>query len=177
MYSFTSRLLAFALIAFAGVTFGNELGIIEIRNSILLSPTPSSLILPKNQSLAVGPSGTNVGKETMSPLAASISITTVSKELLEVITGVKEPRADLILNNFSFSSVTSERNYQLNFDLPEKGPISIKILDASLQELFKDKMCDFDRKYSKSMPLPEKDTYYISINFNDDWFVRKIVMD
>ncbi len=108
---------------------------------------------------------------------ANINITQVSKELLEVITGVKEPRSDLQLNNFVFSPVSAQHKYQLNFELPEKGSISIKILDASFQELFKDKMCEFDHKYSKSLPLAEKDTYYISVNFNDDWFVRKIVMD
>lgn len=81
----------------------------------------------------------------------------------------------LEVEDFALFPNFSSGKINLSFNLATKGTTTVKVLDGEQKVLFNDKANGFSGTYLKPVNMAKNGVYYISVNQNGKWFVRRIV--
>ncbi len=109
------------------------------------------------------------------PSRMNIRISDAEKERLKAITGSENISADLDVKDLTVFPNFSNGKVGLSFNLDGRSAIKIKILNSDLKSVFADDITSFQGNYMKQISLPQNGVYYIAINQNSKWFVKKLI--
>lgn len=107
----------------------------------------------------------------------NISISDVDDSYLKKVSGIEKVNNTLDIKDLTLFPNFSNGKMGLSFNLETKGSIRIKILDGNLKQIFTDEVNNFSGNYMKQLALPENGIYYISINQNGNWYIRKLIKE
>ena len=107
----------------------------------------------------------------------NIRISEPNHEMLKKITANETSTTSLEVADLTLFPNFSTGKMTLSFNLDKRGTTDIKILDSDLKPVFTDKPTNFSSNYTKQIMLPKNGIYYITVNQNGNWFVRKLVKE
>ncbi|WP_207421915.1 T9SS type A sorting domain-containing protein [Desertivirga brevis] len=99
----------------------------------------------------------------------------LNPEEQKVVLGQVAANVNLAVEDFALFPNFSSGDINLSFHLGTKGTTLVKVLDAEHKVLFTDKVNGFSGTYLKPVNMAKNGLYYISVNQNGKWFVRRIV--
>lgn len=109
------------------------------------------------------------------PSRMSIRIGDVENEKLKAITNSENASLDLDVKDLTLFPNFSNGKAGLSFNLERRGAIKVKILNSDMKVMFNDEVTSFQGNYMKQISLPQNGVYYIAVNQNAQWFVKKLV--
>lgn len=107
----------------------------------------------------------------------NIRLSDAEKTQLKTITGIENPTNLLDVKDLTLFPNFSNGKIGISFNLESKGPIKLKILNTDLKPLFTDELANFNGSYMKQIPLAENGVYYITIEQNKVWFIKRLVKE
>lgn len=109
------------------------------------------------------------------PSRMSIRISDPEKEKTKAITGSENISTDLDVKDLTLFPNFSNGKTGLSFNLDGRGTMKIKILNSDLKVVFSEDVSSFQGNYMKQITLPQNGIYYITINQNSKWFIKKLI--
>lgn len=109
------------------------------------------------------------------PSRMSIRISDAEKDKLKTITSSENPSIDLDVKDLTLFPNFSNGKAGLSFNLEGRGTVKIKIFNSDMKVMFNDEVTSFQGNYMKQISLPQNGVYYIAVNQNAKWFVKKLV--
>ncbi|MGB4773763.1 MAG: hypothetical protein WBP45_01205 [Daejeonella sp.] len=117
---------------------------------------------------------TNTDKDGFSN-RMSIRINEVSAEQFKKITGAEANKEESnFLEDLTLFPSFSTGKILLSFNLKDRGNMDVKVLDSDIKVVFSDRAANFSGNYSKQISIPKNGLYYLAVNQNGKWVVRKI---
>ncbi|MCF8452404.1 MAG: T9SS type A sorting domain-containing protein [Pedobacter sp.] len=107
----------------------------------------------------------------------NIRLSDAEKTQLKTITGLENTENLLDVKDLTLFPNFSNGKLGISFNLESKGPIKLKILNTDLKPLFTDELSNFNGSYMKQIPLAENGVYYITIEQNKVWFIKRLVKE
>ena len=107
----------------------------------------------------------------------NIRLSDAEKSQLKSITGLENTGSLLDVKDLTLFPIFSNGKLGISFNLDSKGPIKLKILNTDLKPLFTDEPANFNGSYMKQIPLAENGVYYITIEQNKVWFIKRLVKE
>jgi|JI6StandDraft_1071083.scaffolds.fasta_scaffold116187_2 hypothetical protein len=107
----------------------------------------------------------------------NIRLSDAEKTQLKTITGLENTENKLDVKDLTLFPNFSNGKVGISFNLESKGPIKLKILNTDLKPLFTDELSNFNGSYMKQIPLAENGVYYITIEQNKVWFIKRLVKE
>jgi len=107
----------------------------------------------------------------------NIRLSDAEKTQLKTITGLENPENLLDVKDLTLFPNFSNGKLGISFNLDSKGPIKLKILNTDLKPLFSDELSNFNGSYMKQIPLAENGVYYITLEQNKVWFIKRLVKE
>jgi hypothetical protein len=100
------------------------------------------------------------------------------KDQLKTITGIENAANLLDVKDLTLFPNFSNGKLGISFNFETKGPIKLKILNTDLKPVFTDELSTaFSGSYMKQIPLAENGVYYITIEQNKVWFIKRLVKE
>ncbi|WP_207533709.1 T9SS type A sorting domain-containing protein [Desertivirga arenae] len=93
----------------------------------------------------------------------------------KAVLGLEAANASLTVDDFALFPNFSSGKTNVSFNLTTKGTAVVKMFDAEYKLVFTDKVNGFNGTYLKPVNMAKNGIYYISVNQNGKWFVRRIV--
>lgn len=109
------------------------------------------------------------------PSRMSIRIGDAEKEKLKDITSSENTSLALDVKDLTLFPNFSNGKVGLSFNLEGRGTVKVKILNSDMKVMFNDEVTSFQGNYMKQISLPQNGLYYIAVNQNAKWFVKKLV--
>lgn len=100
-----------------------------------------------------------------------------SKSELKRITGQEQVANTLQVDDLTLFPNFSTGRMTLSFNLPTKGNTSVVVSDTEGKVIFSDKTAGSNGSYLKQLSMPRNGIYFIAIQQNNKWFVRKIMKE
>ncbi len=107
----------------------------------------------------------------------SIRISDAEEAKLKTITSLEKVENLLEVKDMMLFPNFSNGKLGISFNLETKGPIKLCILNSDLKQLFTDEITNFNGSYMKQVSVLENGVYYISINQNKAWYVKRFVKE
>ena len=107
----------------------------------------------------------------------NIRLSDAEKSQLKTITGLENTDNLLDVKDMTLFPNFSNGKLGISFNLAGKGPIRVRILNSDMKQLFTDEVISFNGSYMKQISVPENGVYYISINQNKVWYVKRLVKE
>lgn len=107
----------------------------------------------------------------------NIRLSDAEKSQLKTITGLENPGNQLDVKDLTLFPNFSNGKLGISFNLENKGPIKLKILNSDLEPLFTDELSNFNGSYMKQIPLTANGVYYVTIEQNKAWFIKRLVKE
>jgi hypothetical protein len=107
----------------------------------------------------------------------NIRLSDAEKSQVKTITGIENPTNLLDVKDLTLFPIFSNGKLGISFNLDSKGPIKLKILNTDMKPLFTDELANFNGSYMKQIPLAENGVYYITIEQNKVWFIKRLVKE
>jgi hypothetical protein len=107
----------------------------------------------------------------------NIRLSDAEKSKLKMITGLENTDNLLEVKDLTLFPNFSNARIGISFNLESKGTIKIKILNTDLKPLFTDEVSNFNGSYMKQIPLAENGVYYITIEQNKVWFIKRLLKE
>lgn len=107
----------------------------------------------------------------------SIRMSDAGKDQLKKITGTENIAKTLDVEDLTLFPNFSSGKMTLSFNLASKGTAKINILDSEMNSIYKDEAANFSGNYIKQFTLPKNGLYYVTVNQNGNWFVKRIVKE
>lgn len=107
----------------------------------------------------------------------SIRISLANEETLKKMKVDLKTKSPLEVIDLNLSPNFSSGKMNLSFNLQEKGPVEVKILDTNLKELITERPGVNSGTYFTQISLPKNGVYYIRISQGNKTFVRKMVKE
>ena len=107
----------------------------------------------------------------------NIRLSDAEKSQVKTITGIENATNLLDVKDLTLFPNFSNGKVGISFNLESKGPIKLKILNSDLRPLFTDELSNFNGSYMKQIPLAENGVYYITIEQNKVWFIKRLVKE
>lgn len=109
----------------------------------------------------------------------NIRLSDAEKSQMKAITSTSLENAD---NQLDVKDLTLFPNFSngklgISFNLESRGSIKLTILNTDLKPLFSDELSNFNGSYMKQIPLAENGIYYITIEQNKVWFIKRLVKE
>jgi hypothetical protein len=106
----------------------------------------------------------------------NIRISDANKEQLKRITGTETTKS-LDVNDLTLFPNFSSGKMTLSFNVASKGTAKINVLNSDMKSIFTDEAANLSGSYVKQLTLPKNGVYYISVNQNGNWFVKRLVKE
>jgi hypothetical protein len=106
----------------------------------------------------------------------NISIGEASKEQLKKISGTESPQL-LDLDDLMLFPAFSSGKMTLSFNLAPRGNTEVKVLGNNFNPVFADRLSNFSGNYTKQLDLARNGLYYIAVQQNGKWFVRRVIKE
>lgn len=116
----------------------------------------------------------NIDKDGISS-RMNLRISDADKDQLKKITGSESMTSILNVEDLTLFPNFSTGKLGLSFNLESRGLVKVKILDTELNQVYADEAANFSGNYIKQISLPKNGIYYISIQQNSGWYVRKLI--
>lgn len=107
----------------------------------------------------------------------NIRISEVDDSYLKKVSGIEKVNNTLDIKDLTLFPNFSNGKMGLSFNLETKGTIKIKLLNSDLKQIFTDEVSNLNGNYMKQVALTENGVYYISINQNGNWYIRKLIKE
>jgi len=107
----------------------------------------------------------------------NIRLSDAEKSQVKTITGIENASNLLDVKDLTLFPIFSNGKVGISFNLESKGPIKLKILNTDLKPLFTDELSNFNGSYMKQIPLAENGVYYITVEQNKVWFIKRLVKE
>ncbi|MDZ4844467.1 MAG: PDZ domain-containing protein [Chitinophagales bacterium] len=84
----------------------------------------------------------------------------------------------LVIEGLQFSPNPNDGNFNVNFELPEKGRTVVRIFDAANKEIYKEDLGKFSGRYNKQIDISDnpRGIYFLQITQNDKAVNKKIII-
>lgn len=105
----------------------------------------------------------------------NLRISDADKDQLKKITGSESMTSILNVEDLTLFPNFSTGKLGLSFNMESRGLVKVKILDTELNQVYADEAANFSGNYIKQISLPKNGIYYISIQQNSGWYVRKLI--
>ena len=105
----------------------------------------------------------------------NLRISDADKDQLKKITGSESMTSTLNVEDLTLFPNFSTGKLGLSFNMESRGPVKVKVLDSQLNKVYADEAANFSGNYMKQISLPKNGIYYISIQQNAGWFVKKLI--
>lgn len=109
------------------------------------------------------------------PSRMSIRIGDAEKEKLKEITSSENTSPALDVKDLTLFPNFSNGKVGLSFNLEGRGTVKIKIMNSDMKLMFNDEVTSFQGNYMKQLSLSQNGVYYVAINQNTKWFVKKLI--
>ena len=116
----------------------------------------------------------NIDKDGISS-RMNLRISDADKDQLKKITGSESMTSILNVEDLTLFPNFSTGKLGLSFNMESRGLVKVKILDTELNQVYADEAANFSGNYIKQISLPKNGIYYISIQQNSGWYVRKLI--
>lgn len=107
----------------------------------------------------------------------NIRLSDAEKSQVKTITGIENTTNLLDVKDLTLFPNFSNGKVGISFNLESKGAIKLKILNTDLKPLFTDELASFNGSYMKQIPLAENGVYYITIEQNKSWFIKRLIKE
>lgn len=107
----------------------------------------------------------------------NIRMSDVNKDQLKKITGTETNTKSLDVSDLTLFPNFSSGKMTLSFNVASKGNAKISILDSDMKSIFTDEATNFSGNYVKQLSLPKNGVYYVTVNQNGNWFVKRLVKE
>ena len=107
----------------------------------------------------------------------NIRLSDAEKDQLKTITGIENAANLLDVKDLTLFPNFSNGKLGISFNLETKGAIKLKILNTDLKPVFTDELPGFNGSYMKQIPVAENGVYYITIEQNKVWFIKRLVKE
>ncbi|MGB4399077.1 MAG: hypothetical protein WBJ10_06885 [Daejeonella sp.] len=107
----------------------------------------------------------------------NIRMSDAGKDQLKKITGSETIAKTLDVDDLTLFPNFSSGKMTLSFNLASKGSTIINVLDSEMNFIFKDETANFSGNYVRQFTLPKNGLYYVTVNQNGNWFVKRIVKE
>lgn len=107
----------------------------------------------------------------------NIRISDAGKDQLKKITGTEAITKSLIINDLTLFPNFSSGKMTLSFNVASKGTAKVNVLDSDLKSIFTDDIVNLYGNYVKQLTLPKNGVYYVTVNQNGNWFVKRLVKE
>ncbi len=107
----------------------------------------------------------------------NIRLSDADNSQLKAITGLENADNLLDVKDLTLFPNFSNGKIGISFNLDSKGLLKLKILNADLKPLFTDDLPNFNGSYMKQIPLSHNGVYYISIEQNKVWYIKRLVKE
>jgi hypothetical protein len=116
----------------------------------------------------------NIDKDGI-PSRMNLRIIEAGKDQLTKIMGSESMTSTLNVEDLTLFPNFSTGKLGLSFNMESRGPVKVKVLDSQLNQVYADETANFSGNYMKQISLPKNGIYYISIQQNASWFVKKLI--
>ena len=107
----------------------------------------------------------------------NIRISDANKDQLKKITGAETIAKSLDVIDLTLFPNFSSGKMTLSFNVASKGNAKISVLDSDMKSIFTDEATNFSGNYVKQLSLPKNGVYYVTVNQNGNWFVKRLVKE
>lgn len=107
----------------------------------------------------------------------NIRLSDAEKSKLKTITGIENTGNLLDVKDLTLFPNFSNGKLGISFNLESKGTVQIKILNTDLKPLFTDEVSNFNGSYMKQISLVENGVYYVTVDQNKVWFIKKLIKE
>lgn len=107
----------------------------------------------------------------------NIRISDANKDQLKKITGAETISKSLDVNDLTLFPNFSSGKMTLSFNVASKGNAKISVLDSDMKSIFTNEATNFSGNYVKQLSLPKNGVYYVTVNQNGNWFVKRLVKE
>lgn len=107
----------------------------------------------------------------------NIRLSDAEKSQVKTITGIENAENLLDVKDLTLFPNFSNGKIGISFNLESKGSIKLKILNTDMKSLYTDELSNFNGSYMKQIPLAENGVYYIVIEQNKAWFIKRLVKE
>ncbi len=107
----------------------------------------------------------------------SIRMSDANKEQLKKITGSETLTKSLDVSDLTLFPNFSSGKMTLSFNVASKGAAKVSVLDSDMKSVFTDEAVNINGNYVKQFTLPKNGIYYVTINQNGNWFVKRLVKE
>ena len=107
----------------------------------------------------------------------NIRLSDAEKSKLKTITGIENTGNLLDVKDLTLFPNFSNGKLGISFNLESKGTVQIKILNTDLKPLFTDEVSNFNGSYMKQISLVENGVYYVTVEQNKVWFIKKLIKE
>jgi len=107
----------------------------------------------------------------------NIRLSDAEKSQMKAITGLENADTQLDVKDLTLFPNFSNGKLGISFNLESRGSIKLTILNTDLKPLFSDELSNFNGSYMKQIPLAENGIYYITIEQNKVWFIKRLVKE
>ncbi|MDP3468342.1 MAG: hypothetical protein Q8S11_08405 [Daejeonella sp.] len=107
----------------------------------------------------------------------SIRLSDAEKSQVKTITGIENVDNLLDVKDLTIFPNFSNGKIGISFNLESIGPIRVKVMNSDLKQLYTEELRNFNGSYMKQIPLAENGVYYISIEQNKVWFIKRLLKE
>ncbi len=107
----------------------------------------------------------------------NIRISDANKDYLKKITGAETITKSLEVSDLTLFPNFSNGKMTLSFNIASRGTAKVGVLDSDMKSIFTDEAANFSGNYVKQLSLPKNGVYYVSVNQNGNWFVKRLVKE
>jgi hypothetical protein len=107
----------------------------------------------------------------------NIRMSDANKEQLKKITGSETLAKSLDVSDLTLFPNFSSGKMTLSFNVSSKGTAKVSVLDSDMKSIFTDDAANLNGNYIKQFALPKNGVYYVTINQNGNWFVKRLVKE
>ncbi|MBC7759266.1 MAG: T9SS type A sorting domain-containing protein [Phormidesmis sp. FL-bin-119] len=107
----------------------------------------------------------------------NIQISDANKDQLKKITGAETIAKFLEVSDLTLFPNFSSGKMTLSFNIASKGNAKIRVLDSDMISIFTNEATNFSGNYVKQLLMPKNGMYYVTVNQNGNWFVKRFVKE
>jgi hypothetical protein len=107
----------------------------------------------------------------------NIRLSDAEKSKLKTITGIENTGNLLDVKDLTLFPNFSNGKLGISFNLESKGTVQIKILNTDLKPVFTDEVSNLNGSYMKQISLVENGVYYVTVDQNKVWYIKKLIKE